>query len=94
MKRELYLLLFYVTILLSPFSSMNAQAWLDPDWVYRRIVNITNPGSTDLTDFQVQIELDNTFDFVHANSDGSDIRITAVDGTTLLPFWIDVMLCI
>lgn len=89
MKKYFYHILFVTVIVISTISSLYAQAWLDANWTYRRVVTITNPGSTELTDFQVQINLDNTFDFVHANSDGSDIRITAADGTTLLPFWIE-----
>jgi len=64
-------------------------AWLDLKWKYRRPVEITNPGSITLTDFQVMIELDNSFDFAKAMSDGTDIRITDTDKVTLIPFWIE-----
>jgi hypothetical protein len=65
------------------------QSWLDPGWNYRRAVTISNPGQSALTDYQVQIRLDSSFDFANAKSDGSDIRVTAADGTTLIPFWIE-----
>jgi len=66
-------------------------AWLSNDWAYRRGIVIDNTSnSNDLTDYQVKITLDNTnFDFSHANSDGSDIRFTDDDGSTLLYHWIE-----
>ena len=66
-------------------------AWLSNDWAYRREITIDNTSnSNDLTDYQVKITLDNTnFDFSHANSDGSDIRFTDDDGSTLLYHWIE-----
>jgi len=63
--------------------------WLS-GWAYRRAVTITNNTSTDLTDYQVRIELDSSnFDFSKANADGSDIRFAADDGETLLAYWIE-----
>ena len=51
---------------------------------------MTIPGlATSQTDFQVKITLDGSFSFTNTNTDGSDIRITASDGTTLIPFWIE-----
>ena len=35
------------------------------------------------------ITLDNSFDFSKANIDGSDLRFTDADGTTLLSYWIE-----
>ncbi len=69
--------------------SLVAQGWFDNHWSYRRQVTVPNPGTVVLTDFQVKITLDNTFEFPKALADGSDIRITASDGTTLIPFWIE-----
>ena len=67
-----------------------AQDWYDTDWLYRSSVAVTNPGSTVLTDFQVQIVLTDgvNFDCNRPLPDGSDIRVTSSDGTTLIPFWI------
>ena len=63
--------------------------WFDSNWHYRRVVALTNACGSSLTDYQVLISLDNTFDFSHANADGSDIRITNADGITLIPYWIE-----
>jgi len=68
-------------------SARPALGWLS-GWGYRRTVTITNSGST-LTNYQVRIALDSTFSWSNAKSDGSDIRVTAADGTTPLPFWIE-----
>jgi hypothetical protein len=67
----------------------SAQSWYDISWPYRCAVTITNSGSTSLTDYQVKITLNNSFDFSNAKSDGSDLRVTSHDGTTLIPFWIE-----
>lgn len=64
-------------------------AWLDPAWQYRDSVEVSNPGGTTLTDFQVQVNLNSSFDFSRANADGSDIRFTSSDGTTVFPYWIE-----
>jgi len=65
-------------------------AWLT-SWSYRREITIDNTSnSNNLTDYQVKITLDNTnFDFSKANNDGSDIRFTDDDGSTLLYHWIE-----
>jgi N-acetylneuraminic acid mutarotase len=68
---------------------LTAQGWYDTDWEYRREVTVDNPGGTALTDYQVLVTLDGSFDFSKANADGSDIRLTASDGITLIPFWIE-----
>jgi len=62
-----------------------------PGWNYRRPITIDNTqNSSVLTDYQVKITLDSTnFDFSKAKSDGSDIRFTDKDGSTLLSYWIE-----
>jgi len=67
-----------------------AQDWYDTDWKYRREVTVANPAGTTLSDFQVEVNLDSSFDYAKANSDGSDILITAEDGITIIPFWIEL----
>jgi len=75
---------------------LSAQAWYDADWSYRNEVAITHPlgltGST-LSGYQVKITLTGgtggNFDFSKALADLSDIRFTAADGITLIPFWIE-----
>ena len=63
--------------------------WFDLNWLYRRPVAVSNPAGTLLTNYQVLVSLNNSFDFAKAKSDGSDIRITDVDGITQIPFWIE-----
>ncbi|UOA10209.1 DUF2341 domain-containing protein [Methylobacter sp. S3L5C] len=72
--------------------TINAQpveGWLDPAWNSRSAVTVVNPSGTDLSNFQVHVILDNTFDFTKANNDGSDVRFTTSDGFTLVPFWVE-----
>jgi len=93
MKKLKGLTLVLVTVLLlgglNPTSTVQAQTpGLASDWQYRSPVTVTNNGSA-LTDYQVLITLDTAFDFVTAAADGADVRITAADGVTLLPFWIE-----
>ena len=60
-----------------------------PGWPYKTPITITNTGVA-ITDYQVQVNLDTSnFNFSQANSDGSDIRFTAADGITLLPYWLE-----
>ena len=78
------------SVILSAFSVARAQAqppWLNPAWAFRSPVSVTNPAATSLTEFQVHVVLDASFDFTKARSDGGDVRFTAADGTTLLPSW-------
>ena len=64
-------------------------AWFGLNWKYRKPVNIENPSGTILSNFQVKISLDETFDFSKAKEDGSDLRFADIDKTTLIPFWIE-----
>ena len=63
--------------------------WLNASWLYRNPVTITNTAGSALTNFQVNFTLGSTFSFSNANTNGSDIRITASDGVTQIPFWIE-----
>ena len=68
--------------------STNAQSWL-AGYDYRRALTITNSGSS-VTDYQVKIQLNSSnFNDNFPQANGEDIRITAADGTTLLPLWIE-----
>jgi Domain of unknown function (DUF2341)/Kelch motif/Secretion system C-terminal sorting domain len=90
MQKNFYLFLFIIVIISSSITTINAQPWIGDSWEYRRLISISNPGTTVLTNYQVKIALINsTFNFNHAKNDGSDIRLTASDGTTLIPFWIE-----
>ena len=62
--------------------------WYDPAWAIRRPITINNSGSA-LTNYQVLVALNSSFDFTHAQADGADLRVTASDGTTALSFWIE-----
>ncbi|OGD83020.1 hypothetical protein A2775_01040 [Candidatus Curtissbacteria bacterium RIFCSPHIGHO2_01_FULL_39_57] len=76
------------------FSSGQAQLkatsnWYNASWSYRRAITVDNTSnSTNLTNFQVEIKLTSSnFDYTKANSDGSDIRFTDSNGTTLIDHW-------
>lgn len=56
------------------------------DWSYRRSVTINNSG-TAVTDYQVNVTLDGTFDYGRALPDGSDVRFN-YNGTSL-SYWIE-----
>jgi len=60
-------------------------------WKYYSKVTIDNTANASaLTNYQVSISLTSAnFDFTRANSDGSDIRFTDSDKTTLLSYWIE-----
>ena len=66
-------------------------AWWNESWVYRKRIDISNPGGSDLTDFQVSFTLDTT-DTSKFQSNCEDLRVTSVDGN-LLPFWIEPTTC-
>jgi len=83
--------LFMIVLFLMASHDIEAQGWYDTDWPYRRAVAIPNPSGSELVDFQVEITLTEgtNFDFSDALGDGSDIRCTSDDGTTLISFWIE-----
>jgi hypothetical protein len=66
-----------------------AQTWMDAGWAYRSQVNVNNPNGAALTDFQVRIPLDGSFDFSKASAGGADVRVTGTDGVSQVPFWIE-----
>ncbi len=67
-----------------------AQGWYDANWQYRSAVTVP-PVAEALSDYQVQIKLNvGNFDFAKSLSpDGNDIRVTDIDGISLIPFWIE-----
>lgn len=77
--------------LLLTTQTLVGQEWYSSNWQYRMPVAVSNPGTLGLWDFQVQIDLASpgNFDFNKCLGDGSDIRLTASDGKTLIPFWIE-----
>lgn len=67
-----------------------AAGWLE-GWPCRVQITVTNNAPTPLQDYQVRVVLDsNNFrDWAYLLSDGSDIRFTDSDGTTVIPHWIE-----
>ncbi len=68
------------------FSTETIGTWYNGDWHYRVKVNtVHNYINGDLTNFPVYVNLallNGTSFFSNVNSDGSDIRVTKIDGTT------------
>ena len=64
-------------------------SWLDTGWAFRDPIEISNTEGVTLSEFQVEVSLDNSFDFSLANPDGSDARFTSNDGLTLISHWIE-----
>ena len=54
-------------------AKLSLSDWYDVGWSYRRPVNISNPCGEAVTDYQVQVTLDGSFDFSKALSDGSNM---------------------
>jgi len=59
-------------------------------WKYKREIQLINTTSLNLENYIVRITLDSSnFDFSKPKPDGSDIRFTDSDGTTLLGYYIE-----
>jgi len=85
-------LLFFAVALsafLSFTVSVGAQEWYDEAWQYRVEVTIENPCSETLTDYQIQVLLDSSFDFARALPESDDLLVTDSGGVTPIPFWIE-----
>ncbi len=84
------LVLSFVILVLAPVQ-ISGQGWYNVNWPHRTPVTVYNPGSTALTNFQIQIPLNSdNFDLSLTLSNGSDLRVTSDDGVTLIPFWIEL----
>ncbi|WP_421078181.1 DUF2341 domain-containing protein [Methanothermococcus sp. Ax23] len=88
MKFILVILSLMVVIVLNTnYAGDMGDSWWNTEFPYRATVNITSVQ--DLNNYSVLIRLDNnSFDFSHANNDGSDIRVIDSDGSTQLQYWI------
>jgi hypothetical protein len=86
-KVTLTILLLILAVLLA--QNVLAQDWLE-GWDYRRPVTIANPCEEALTDFQAQIVLEPS-EVMCAMADCTDLRVTADDGLTPIPFWIETL---
>mgnify|MGYP000542397066 CR=1 FL=1 len=63
--------------------------FLKRNFKYRRRITITEQSGSDLTDYQVLIELSSSnFNFEHAQTNGEDVRFTDANGN-LLDYWIE-----
>jgi hypothetical protein len=84
-------LLISALVFISCTAASHAQSasWLNSAWLYRSTVTVANPGGTTLSSYQVHVVLGSSFDFTKPQSSGADVRFTASDGATLLPFWIE-----
>ncbi|MFH1197925.1 MAG: DUF2341 domain-containing protein [bacterium] len=82
-------LLFLFSLLFISVQLIAQPVWFDGGWSYSRAITLQNTSGDELTDFQVLVTLDASFDFSKANANGSDIRFAADDGTTLLFYWIE-----
>jgi hypothetical protein len=90
MLRSFHPLLCVVALFsLAPIGQAQSVDWLSSSWLYRSRVSIANPGGTPLSGYQVHVALGSGFDFTKVRANGADIRFTASDGVTLLPFWIE-----
>jgi len=88
----LFLLLIPIVFLLriNQKSKNVSAAWWNDSWNYRQAINIPNPSESNLTDFQISINI-GTSALIASNkmqSDCDDIRITDKNGN-LLPHWIE-----
>lgn len=59
--------------------------WFDPDWSARKYIRIKNNDAVLYTDVSVQLLVDYDLDM---QNDFDDLRFTASDGVTELPYWI------
>src|SRR5438067_1197238 len=88
MKKILWYPLAAVLLLVSSSVGQTTQ-WMDPAWQYRNQVIIGNSNAQSLSQFEVNVQLNASFDFSKAQPDGADIRITGNDGVTAVPFWVE-----
>ncbi len=90
LRRVNYFELFLTITIFLFGTTTNAQSgWNSNDWGYRRAIAVSNSTGNLLTDFQVKVTLNNSFDFNRCKTDGSDIRFTNDDSQTLIPYWIE-----
>ncbi|RLJ04590.1 MAG: hypothetical protein DRP18_04530 [Candidatus Aenigmatarchaeota archaeon] len=66
-----------------------------PNWSYRRPITLNNTGTSELTDYQVLIEVDTASLISEGkmNSDCSDIRFSNSSDSGVLPYWIEPNTC-
>ncbi len=96
MKRVYYLLSLLVGLVLV-FTGVgggtaHAAGWYDSNWGYSRAITITTTTAATTLSYQVLVTLTTATmgnPYTHVKTDGSDIRFTNTDGTTLIDYWIE-----
>ena len=84
-KKVIFFSVFFTVFLfISPL--VYSQGWFNPNWNFRKSVDITENSGSDLTNYPVEIIV--TYDS-DMNSDFSDLRFTDSDETSLVPHWIE-----
>ena len=78
-----------ITIFLFGITTNAQSSWNSQDWGYRRAITESNSTGNLLTNFQIKVTLNNSFDFGRCKTDGSDIRFTSDDSQTLIPYWFE-----
>ncbi len=96
---RLFSIVFTTLLLVSFLPIPSAQAaplampldnWMDTDWGLRRAFTVSNPCAVEQTDYQVLLTLgSDSLDWSKVLADGSDLRVTAADQITRIPFWIE-----
>jgi len=66
------------------FTTLKAGAWWNTSWQYRRAITINNSGSGNLTDYQVEINVDYDEDM---KEDFTDLRFATHTGVEI-PYWV------
>jgi hypothetical protein len=61
--------------------------WFDTSWAQRKPITLTEHSGSDLTQYQVKLSV--SYVTSKMKSDFSDMRFTANDGLSLIPFWIE-----
>src|SRR5215469_17104444 len=89
MLRKLRLAICLFIVFSAQSGHAQSTSWLGSGWRYRSAVSIANPGGTLLSEYQVSVVLKSGFDFTKTQVNGADIRFTANDGVTTIPFWLE-----
>jgi hypothetical protein len=77
------------TLSIGPETACASPGWLS-DWSYRRAVDLS--PATAVADYQVLVTLTTAImgsPYANVQADGSDIRFTASDETTLQDYWVE-----
>jgi len=75
----------------APSTTSSTPGWRDKNWHYRKSITVTNGGTQELLDYQVQVTVD-TAALITAGkmkSNGDDIRFTNQIGNKYLDYWIE-----